>query len=479
MTGRELLAGLDVGTTSVKALLVTPDGTEVALGRAPTTWTKTEWGAETPAETILDSARTALGDALSAVRDDRVVALGVASMAEAGVLVAADDTPLAPVIAWHDHRDEEQLRDLVARFGAETFSTRTGLPVWTQWSLTKHRWLVDNIPAARGAARRYNVAEWVARGLGGAPVTELSLASRTGWLDLATKQPWRESMEWAGAAPSLLQDLVTAGTPIGTARTDGSLRAIDGATLTIAGHDHQAAVIGVGTSGVGEEFDSCGTAEAFVRTVSPGLEPQAILDLTRAGVSVGWHAMADRWCLLGATQGGLVLGRVLDALGVDRAGLAALDRAALAAADRLEVLHITEDAEVTVAPGADAGQVWRAATRVVTAQAAALGVVLDRASGARRDLVVAGGWTNSAALMAAKTEAFGPLRVAATTEAGARGAAFLAGLAHGTYATLADVPNGAGGRETPRAPRVPGAPRIRAPWPTAPSMTSSSTARSD
>ena len=439
--GRELLAGLDIGTTSVKALLVTPEGDEVALGRAPTTWTSTEFGAETSAESILGAARHALSEALTQVPDDRVTALGVASMAEAGVLVGADDTPLVPVIAWHDHRDEEQLGDLVTQLGGETFSIRTGLPVWTQWSLTKHRWLADNVPAVRDATRRYNIADWVAREFGGDPVNELSLASRTGWLDLATQRVWSESMAWSGAPETLLLDLVSAGTPIGTARTGGDLAAVDGATLTVAGHDHQAAVVGVGSSGAGDEFDSCGTAEAFVRTIAPGLAPEAIATLTGVGVTVGWHAIRDRWCLLGATQGGLILGRVQAALGVDRAGLADLDAAALAAADNPEVLQITDAGDVTVVPGADPGQVWRAATRAVTAQARELGDTLDRASGPRRDLVVAGGWTNSAAVMAAKAEAFGPLRRATTTEAGARGAAFLAGLADGTFPSYGDVPN--------------------------------------
>lgn len=441
--GRELLAGLDVGTTSVKALLLTPEGEEVALGRAPTTWTSTESGAETPAGSILDSARTALADALAHVPGDRVTALGVASMAEAGVLVGPDDVPLAPVIAWYDDRDREQLDDLVAQLGGQAFSIRTGLPVWTQWSLTKHRWLVDHIPATRGATRRYNIAEWVARGLGADPVTELSLASRTGWLDLATKHPWSESMAWSEAPEVLLSNLVSAGTPIGRARTAGDLAPLDGATLTVAGHDHQAAVVGVGGSDPGDELDSCGTAEAFVRTIAPGLPEEAITELTIAGVTVGWHALRGRWCLLGATQGGLILGRVQAVLGVERAGLAELDQAALAAADNPDVLRITDSGDVTVAPGADPGQVWRAATRAVTAQAQDLGETLDRASGPRRDLVVAGGWTNSAAVMAAKADTFGPLRRATTTEAGARGAAFLAGLAHGTYAAYDQLPQGA------------------------------------
>jgi len=437
--GRELLAGLDVGTTAVKALLLTQEGEEVATSRVPTEWIETALGTETTAETIFLSAERALTEALSQVPQDRVVALGIASMAEAGVLVDAGDRPLAPVIAWHDHRDRGQLDDLMAQLGSDNFSARTGLPLWTQWSLTKHRWMVDHLPQIRSAVRRYNIAEWVARRLGAAPATELSLASRTGWLDLATQRPWSEAMSWSGAPEALLGDLVTAGTPIGVAAADGPT-ALRGATLTVAGHDHQAAVVGVGIGGPGDELDSCGTAEAFVRTVRPGLPPATVLALTRAGVTVGWHTIRDRWCLLGATQGGLVLGRVQAALGVDRVGLAALDAAALASSDAEDVITISDDADVTISPGADPGQVWRAATRAVTAQAMRLGAVLDDASGPRRKLVVAGGWTNSTALMAAKAEAFGALRSADTREPGARGAAFLAGLAHGTYETYEQMP---------------------------------------
>src|SRR4029453_3657232 len=181
---------------------------------------------------------------------------------------------------------------------------------------------------------------------------------------------------WSGGSETLLRDVVPAGTPIGTARTGGGLERLGGATLTVAGHDHQAAVVGVGSSGAGDEFDSCGTAEAILRTIPPGPEPSAITTLARVGVTVGWHAIRDRWCLLGATQGGLILGRVQAALGVGPSGLAGLDAA-------------PPPARPQPAP--------------------ALSRPLDRAAGPRRDLIVAGGWTNSAALMAAKTEAFGSL----------------------------------------------------------------------
>ena len=103
--------------------------------------------------------------------------------------------------------------------------------------------------------------------------------------------------------------LVTAGTPLGRVSADAGLPRLTGAVLTVAGHDHQAAVIGAGADGPGDELDSCGTAEALVRTVAPGLSPRVVAELAECGITTGWHAVADNWCLLGATQGGLALQR--------------------------------------------------------------------------------------------------------------------------------------------------------------------------
>src|SRR4051795_5054605 len=74
-----LLGGLDVGTTSVKAFLMTPAGEEVAQGSASTTWERTPDGVEADPYAIIAAAQDALGDALAAVPNARVSALGVAS----------------------------------------------------------------------------------------------------------------------------------------------------------------------------------------------------------------------------------------------------------------------------------------------------------------------------------------------------------------------------------------------------------------
>ena len=108
------LVGLDVGTTSCKAVVMTPEGRKVATGRAPTPWTTSPLGTEIDGGTLVAAARSALSEAVAAAPTGRIAGVGVASMAESGVLLGADGRPVAPVIAWHDTRDAAETDDLRA-----------------------------------------------------------------------------------------------------------------------------------------------------------------------------------------------------------------------------------------------------------------------------------------------------------------------------------------------------------------------------
>jgi sugar (pentulose or hexulose) kinase len=338
------------------------------------------------------------------------------------------------VIAWHDTRDDTELAHLRNAITSQEFSSTTGLPLRQQWSLTKHRWLLDHVPSARTAVRRLNVAEWIVRGLGGEEATEQSLASRTGWLRLAQRSWWSDTLQWSGASETLMPPLVTAGTPLGRVSADAGLARLTGAVLTVAGHDHQAAVIGVGADGPGDELDSCGTAEALVRTITPGLSPLVIADLAEAGITTGWHAVADHWCLLGATQGGLALQRVLALLGKRNADLPELDAAALALPEstlRVEAPAFGKLDIHGVGDGDGPAQLWRAVLETVTEQAAQIHDAMSLVSGPHRALVVTGGWSHSHALIALKRRRFGEITQPGVDEAGARGAALLAARATG------------------------------------------------
>jgi sugar (pentulose or hexulose) kinase len=438
-----LLVGLDVGTTSSKAVVFDVDGRARSEGTATTPWSVTADGVEMDPVALLDSAVAALVAALSGAPEGEVLALGVTSMAESGVLLDGRGRPLAPLIAWHDTRDDVEVRSLEDEVGAERFARGTGLPLRGQWSLTKHRWLLEHHPEAKGAVRRLNIAEWVVRSLGGAEATEQSLASRTGWLELSARRWWPETLEWSGASESLMPELVTAGTPLGAVAARPGLQRLQGAVLTVAGHDHQAATVGAGAHCAGDELDSCGTAEALVRTVAAGMDLGAVGALAAVGITVGWHVLADRWCLLGGTQGGLALQRVLGLLGVERDELAQLDEWPLGAPPVGIVLSGVDDSSLTISgvgSAAAPAALWRAALEAVTRQAQIIHSAMAAVAGEHESLVVTGGWAHSRGLLETKRRLLGPFGVAPVKEAGARGAALLAGQAAGVFHGPQDFP---------------------------------------
>jgi sugar (pentulose or hexulose) kinase len=404
-------AGLDVGTTSSKAVVYAEDGEELGTGRATTTWNVTPRGTEIDADALLRSAFDALS-AAAEVAGMPVRAVGITSMGESGVLTDTNERPLTPVIAWHDDRDGDEVADLAGTLGAEAFGGVAGKPLRGQFALTKHRWLLDHEPASRAATLRFDVGGWVVRGLGGEIAIELSLAGRTGWLDVATCDWWDDALAWSGASRNLMPPLVQAGTPVGTVTSETVSPLLRGAVLVLAGHDHQASALGARAVGSGDELDSSGTAEALVRTVPHVPNRADVARLAAAGITTDPSIRPGHWSLLGGTEGGLAQKRALEKLGVGPGGLTELDADAEYASD---------------GPGA----VWRSVVAAAADQALALHRAMDDVVGPATRVIVTGGWRHSAEVMRAKAVRFDHLEVSGVEEAGALGAAVLAARATG------------------------------------------------
>ena len=423
-----VLIGLDVGTSAVKAAVVDSDGSEIAQGRAPTPWRPVPTGAELDPDELLDAAAAAAREAVAAAGSPRVAGIGVASMAETGVLLDGGGRPVVPSIAWHDSRGAAEAERLAADLGAETFAARVGLPASALCTLAKYRWMRDHRPGSERGVRWLNVAEWIVLGFGGEPAAELSLASRTGFYDLHARRPWDDALAWADAPAGLMPEAVPAGTPMGTA--GDRLAEARGAVLTVGGHDHLAAAVGAGAAGEGDVLDSCGTAEAFVRASAP-LPPERVARAVAGGISVGWHAIEGRHALLGAHWSGAELRRVLATLGLTPEDRGPVEAAAL-------------EIERAGAGGDDGspGATYHAALEAVGAGGARILAGMAAVAGPARRLVVTGGWAAGEGAQAVKERHLGAFELSPTLSTGARGAALAAGRAAGLW-SVDDAPRDA------------------------------------
>lgn len=426
-----LLVGIDMGTTRVKAVAVDLRGEVCGESERATPWRRAGDRAEVDPMALAQAAQTVAAEVAC---DRRVVGIGVTGMAETGVLVDGRDHPLAPAIAWHDPRGD--VDTIAHELGTETFERTTGLPLTALPSLAKLLWLRRNQPDTKDAVRFYSVGEWIVRRFGGEPVAELSLASRTGLLDLAGARPWDAAfglLDW----PPLLPDPVVAGTRAGHASGDDLPATLRGAALTVAGHDHQVAAYSVGAVRDGSLFDSLGTAEALVRTVRPPLAPHQVGALAGQGMSVGWGVVADHLCVLSGLPTGLTLSRIAAMLGATTsADRRAVAEQALAVAGHHPTLRLVDarDGQFGIAgisDGVTPGLLWRTAVDAMVAETERRLERIAALTGPYREVVVAGGWLHDPALLAAKRRQYPAMRTTAIAEPGAYGAALLAAAAAG------------------------------------------------
>ena len=432
---QDLVVGIDAGTTRVKALAVDLSGRVVAQAAEPTPWVRS--GAE--AQMDPDELMEVVGNVLTQLTEDsawtmqtRVIGIGVTSMAEAGVLVGPDGSAVAPAIAFHDPRGRVDL--VKAAIDRETFHGHVGMRLNNKPSVAKILWLQDNVASSTGATMYLNIAEWIVHRLGGDPVAELSLVSRTGLFDVVDRVPWQATLDLVG---DLLPDRITvAGEACGVAtRVPSSMQ---GAVLTATGMDHQSAAFACGAATTGALFDSMGTAEAFLRFTPGPLSREELIRLSERDVAVLWSVIPDHVCVLGALVTGLSLERVRRLLGIESRD----DRAALAeqavAADRgqlrvNEVDH-TGLSLVGVDDDASPAALWRASVMDLVAAGSDLLAFIEASSGPRRRTVLAGGWVHDAMVVHAKREAIGDFEVSEVDEAGALGASMFAAIAAGAMA---------------------------------------------
>jgi sugar (pentulose or hexulose) kinase len=222
------------------------------------------------------------------------------------------------------------------------------------------------------------------------------------------------------------------------ANGDAVPASIRGAVLTVAGHDHQAAALAVGAARPGALFNSMGTAEALVRCVDGPLEPAAVGRLAAQGTTAGWGVVRGRYAVMEGLRTGLVLERVASLLGArDRAARRLLGEEAHAV-DLADIPPglVVNDGDGGIALGALAdglppAAVWAAVVRDLTAASVRRLERITAEVGPHTKVTVAGGWTRNAAVLAAKRRQFGEIEVSDLREAGATGAALLAGVAAG------------------------------------------------
>ncbi len=301
------LLGIDVGTTHLKVGAFDRSGRTLQTAtRAMAVQHAPEGYAYFEPEEVWQQAASAIQVVTSGLAEP-VAAVGIASMAETGLLVGRRSGQAQSVmLPWFDTAAQPQADALLARMGAELYFTRAGLLPSYKCSLAKLLWLQAHDPAALEDAVWLSTADYLAFRLTGVFATDYSLASRTCAFNI-TRRVWET--DWLrdlGLPADLFPPAQAAGMPAGvTTATGRELGLLGKVPVAVCGHDHVCGAFAAGATSPGMVFDSMGTAEALI-----GALPARPLTSTdyAAGLMIGCHTAPDSNYWMGglSTSGGAV-----------------------------------------------------------------------------------------------------------------------------------------------------------------------------
>ncbi|WP_280333129.1 glycerol kinase GlpK [Nocardia wallacei] len=267
MTQRYVLA-IDQGTTSSRCILFDQRARLVGVAQREHRqyYPRPGWVEQDAAE-IWRNVERILPQVLrdAGVGAEQVAAVGIANQRETTVVWDRETgVPVGRAIVWQDVRTEELVRELAGAPGAERLRALSGLPLTTYFAAPRLRWLLDTVPGLRERAERGEVLfgtmeSWLIWNLtggvdGGLHVTDVTNASRTLLMDLATRAWSPELLRLFGIPAVMLPSIQPSTASFGTVR-----HPVPGLPIAAALGDQHAALFGQTCFARGETKCTYGT----------------------------------------------------------------------------------------------------------------------------------------------------------------------------------------------------------------------------
>jgi xylulokinase len=443
------LIGIDIGTSGAKAVVIDLDGRLLAwAGREyPIHTPRPGWAEQDPREWVA-AALACMGEAVrrSGIDPRRAAAIGLAGQMHSLVCLDARGEPLRPAILWADQRSAGQVRQLVERIGLDNLAAWTGNPLAAGFMLASWAWLVENEPAAAGAARWLaSPKDYVRYRLTGTLGTEPGDASATLLFDPHSLSWSRPLLDSVGLEVERLPQVFPSSSVAGglLAEPARACGLPEGIPVVYGSSDVSLQALAQGVVEPGEVSCTIGTGgQLFAPLQAPRHDPRLRLHLFCHAIPGTWHHEA---AILSA---GLALRWLRDQVfpGTDYAGLADSAAAVESGLDGLFFLpFLVGERTPYMEPGLQAGFLGLGLRhgRAHLVRAVLEGVIFELRQGLDllmslgtpvERLLATGGATRHSLWLQLQADIFNrPVYVSNVEEATARGAALLAGIGAGIY----------------------------------------------
>jgi len=325
--------GIDIGTSEVKVLLLTPGHQVLGSAGAALNVLRPhpghseqnphDWWAAT--QSALAQLRTAHPQEFAAVQG-----IGLSGQMHGAVLLDAQDQVLRPAILWNDTRSATECTEMMAEL--PRLPALAGTLAMPGFTAPKLRWVAKQEPDIfKRVAKVLLPKDYVRLMLTGEYVSDMSDASGTLWLDVQ-KRAWSdELLALTNLTQAHMPRLVEGSAPGGFLKPNVAQALGLPAGIVVAGGagDNAASAVGMGAVDAGQGFLSLGTSGVLF-VVTPSYQPNAA-----SATHAFCHALPQRWhqmsVMLSAAS---CLQWVTELLGADSAGTVASQAAALTLAER-------------------------------------------------------------------------------------------------------------------------------------------------
>ncbi|GJH12696.1 xylulokinase [Caballeronia novacaledonica] len=288
-----MFLGIDLGTTELKVLLLSGDGSIVGTARHPLEISRPRhrWSEQDPDDwwqatrIALSTLRNSHSDAFA-----RIQAIGLSGQMHGAVLLGASDQPLRPAILWNDMRSASECAELEAR--APRLREIAGNCAMPGLTAPKLLWLARHEPECfRKLSCVLLPKDYIRLRFTGDKLTDASDASGTLWLDVERRQ-WSDELLHACdmtqmQVPPILEGCQACGVVLSSVASELGLP--PNVLVATGGGDTATSALGVGATEPGEGFLSLGTS-GVLSVVTERFQPSPEL-----GLHALCHALPDRW----------------------------------------------------------------------------------------------------------------------------------------------------------------------------------------
>ena len=455
------LAGIDLGSTNLKAVIYDSSGRAVAKASRPTQLFHPEaahpdWAIWKP-EQIWGGVTEALREAAAQLDSSKNIrAVAVTGMGMDGLPIDRAGHWLYPFISWHCPRTLPQHEWWLANIGAEKQFAISGNPLWAITPALRLLWVRENEPDILEKTDKWLLIEdFVNYMLCGVRATDYSMASNTLLFDQRTRTYSEELLKLSGIERRWLCDPQPSGTVIGEvhAKAAAVTGLPAGTPVVLGGHDFLCGMLPVGAFKPGVVFDVMGTWDIVTVALQ---EPVLTPEVQRMGWWIDSHVARNMYAAMGSAVSADMLEWFRREFGGESEDWNALMGRAEAAPPGAHGLMFLPHMSGSTVPRVDPkskgafvglrniasrGDMIRAIIEGLNYQFLEILSGLETALGVKAQKLVAGGggtsnqfWMQNRADMAGK-----PIEAPEIEEATPLGAAILAGLGVGLYKNEEDA----------------------------------------